>query len=253
MMYKKFKTTVAGAYDGNAMGADTIQKTRASQKSLMSMKKFLNSIFSSAIIAALVLSAVSCEKDDVDFTWTGEESVVINGVKWATRNVDDVGNFAASPEKLGMLYQWNRKVAYSAKGEVADFDKSIPAGSAWTSANDPSPAGWRVPTYDELKSLLDKTKVRHQWISYKGVHGRLFTDRNSGKSLFLPAAGFRDYRTYSEGTLSHSDSRAYYWSATQSGSKTAYYLWSYDNYVSSGDDTRRYAQSIRCVQDDVAE
>jgi hypothetical protein len=34
--------------------------------------------------------------------------VVINGVKWATRNVDAPGTFAESPQAAGMFYQWNR-------------------------------------------------------------------------------------------------------------------------------------------------
>ena len=38
------------------------------------------------------------------------DGVVINGVRWATRNVDKPGTFAANPEDAGMLYQWNRKV-----------------------------------------------------------------------------------------------------------------------------------------------
>jgi len=39
-----------------------------------------------------------------------ETGVVINGVKWATRNVDKPGTFVANPEDFGMLYQWNRRV-----------------------------------------------------------------------------------------------------------------------------------------------
>ena len=40
---------------------------------------------------------------------THDEGVVINGVRWATRNVDMPGTFAETPESLGMLFQWNRK------------------------------------------------------------------------------------------------------------------------------------------------
>ena len=40
--------------------------------------------------------------------------VIINGVKWATCNVDAPGTFAAAPESAGMFYQWNRKIGWSA-------------------------------------------------------------------------------------------------------------------------------------------
>ena len=36
---------------------------------------------------------------------THDEGVVINGVRWATRNVDMPGTFAPTPESFGMHYQ----------------------------------------------------------------------------------------------------------------------------------------------------
>jgi len=38
-----------------------------------------------------------------------DEGVVINGVKWATCNVDNPGTFVNRPETTGKIYQWNRK------------------------------------------------------------------------------------------------------------------------------------------------
>jgi hypothetical protein len=38
-----------------------------------------------------------------------EEGVVINGICWATRNLDVGGVFVANPEYYGALYQWGRK------------------------------------------------------------------------------------------------------------------------------------------------
>ena len=63
----------------------------------------------------------------------------------------------------------------------------------WEKSNDPSPVGWRIPTKDELKTLIDTVKVFNEWTSENDVNGRKFTDRTSGKSIFLPAAGLRDY------------------------------------------------------------
>jgi len=42
-----------------------------------------------------------------------DEGVVINGVKWATRNVDRPNTFAETPESAGMFYQWNDKIGWS--------------------------------------------------------------------------------------------------------------------------------------------
>ena len=126
-----------------------------------------------------------------------ENGVVINGVRWATRNVDKPGTFVAKPEDAGMFYQWNRKIGWSATDPLINsnggtrWDDSKPAGSTWEKANDPSPAGWRVPTFDEISTLLDGNKVSHEWTTVNGVNGRRFTDKATGNSVFLPAAGCR--------------------------------------------------------------
>jgi len=151
-----------------------------------------------------------------------DDGVVINGVKWATRNVAAPGTFAAKPENVGMFYQWNRKVAWAATGDVTNWNSSLPIGTTWKKSNDPSPTGWRVPTFDEIKTLLDIEKVSNEWAIVNGVNGRKFTDKISGKFLFLPAAGIRDYDGTSIGAGSGSD----YWSSTALDNSDiyAYYL-----------------------------
>ena len=84
---------------------------------------------------------------------TMDEGVVINGVKWATRNIAAPGTFAATTEDAGMFYKWNNKKAWATIGdEVTDWDNSIYDGDAWVKSNDPSPAGWHVPT--DRKSVV---------------------------------------------------------------------------------------------------
>ena len=41
------------------------------------------------------------------------EGVLINGVRWATSNVDMPGTFAANPEDAGLFYQWGSNVGWS--------------------------------------------------------------------------------------------------------------------------------------------
>ena len=158
-------------------------------------------------------------KDDEDNV---DDWVLINGVKWATRNVGDPGSFVANPEDYGGYYQWN-------KG-TTDFllhdnysNSSYPKSTTWRPANDPSPAGYRVPTLAELESLIKSPYVKYEWTPQNGVWGGKFTDYASGKSIFLPAAG---YRHLNDATLCNVGYFSYYWSSTQYGSvdSYAYYL-----------------------------
>ena len=150
---------------------------------------------------------------------TPTKGVLINGVRWATCNVAAPGVFADKPEDAGMFYQWCRKTAWAVTGEaVVDWDKSVVTDTIWTKSNDPSPAGWRVPTSDEMKKLLDTSKVKSEWTIINGVGGRRFTDKANNNSIFLPAPG---YRRSSVGTLIHVGFYGNYWSSTQSGSDSA--------------------------------
>ena len=203
------------------------------------MKKltFLNKIF--WLFVALSASAVvfnSCDDDNEPggggndcgeaSTITTNPGVVINGVKWATTNVDVPGTFAFTPESPGKFYQWNRRVAWCATfpGEfvaVPNWDTTLLTGTEWTRANDPSPVGWRVPTFEEIQKLLDTSKVNNEWTTQNGVNGRKFTDKSTNASLFLPAVGDRDHE---HGMLFHSGTNGNYWSSTKNNIYTAVFL-----------------------------
>ena len=147
-----------------------------------------------------------------------ETGVVINGVKWATRNVDKPGTFVTNPEDAGMFYQWNRQVGWSATAPMINSDGGInwdtteSEGAIWKKSNDPSPIGWRIPTLDEINKLLDTDKVTSEWTFINAVKGRRFTDNATGNSIFLPAAG---YRRNVDGTLNYVGLYGLYWSSTQ--------------------------------------
>jgi len=177
------------------------------------------------------------------------DCVWINGVCWAERNVDRPGTFAASPWDAGMFYQWNRNIGWSATNPMINsngsttWDNTTPAGTTWERANDPSPAGFRVPTREEIRSLLDGSNVTNIWTTENGVNGIRFTDRNNGNSIFLPAAG---YRSFSNGTLGDVGSWGYCWSSTQDGSY-AYDLYFLSSNAFEGWSSRSYGFSVRCV------
>ena len=180
-------------------------------------------------MATVVFNSYGQEGKNANNSATTDAGVVINGVKWATRNVDAPGTFAAAPEDFGMFYQWGHNIAWSATdpminsngGSVWDKNGGSISGvsissslaylreTTWKKENDPSPVGWRVPTIKEMKALCDKKKVAHEWITQNGVAGVKLTDIATGNTLFLPAAGGRYYRDGSlYGTVGLS---GYYW------------------------------------------
>ena len=157
-----------------------------------------------------------------------ETEVEINGVVWATRNVDAPGSFAGSPLDAGMFYQWNRKVGWSSTEPITSTSgeawSSVDAtGNIWAEENDPSPEGYRIPTVDDLAKLCDGTKVENVWVAATATSpaGRRFTDRTTGKSIFLLAAGYRDQQSNSQheaGALLYTGVWGYYWSVNQTAS-----------------------------------
>jgi len=170
-----------------------------------------------------------------------EKGVLINGVKWAACNVDAPGTFAAKPEDSGMFYQWNRKKAWPATGAVTGWDRSTPDGHTWAKSNDPSPVGWRVPTDNEFKKLLDTTKVSQEWTTLNGVNCRKFTDRTTGNSLFMPASG-----NYG-GKLDNAGLHGCYWSSTADETNYAYALNFSRSLAALGSNTRGNGRLVRAV------
>ena len=148
-------------------------------------------------VASIVLDTTN--EVSVKDPLTYDRGVVINGVKWATRNVGKKGAFVANPEEYGNLYTW------------------LEASSA-------CPEGWRLPTREELKmlgdeeeyqgsdpdvgaiyELISKAKVLSKWTTLNGKNGRKFGNDSIG--IFLPAAGLRY-----DGELSDIGTHGHYWS-----------------------------------------
>jgi len=183
-----------------------------------------------------------------------EESVVINGVRWATRNVDKPGTFTVTPELSGMFYQWNRKVGWTTTDPIINsnggttWDSSYPVGSTWEKVNDPSPPGYRVPTKEEIEKLLDETKVTYTKVGAldieNGVPCRRFTDKTTNNSIFLPATGGREPNN---GTLYNVGTNAGYWSSAQVIGGISYYFGFYNSNMGLGYLESTYGFSVRPV------
>ncbi len=188
--------------------------------------------------------------------------IEINGVVWAPANVDIPGTFAAEFTDPGMLYQWNRptgwsstdpRKAYDVNGEMpgATWNNTDEPGDAWAAENDPCPEGWRVPTEEETRKLCDLEKVTNELVEATAITlaGRTFTDRETNKSIFLPAPGYRNNVMGQLGGVS--SKMGAYWTST-AGDASAYgkYMLFMSFYDASPDDNSNRANgySVRCVE-----
>ena len=188
-----------------------------------------------------------------------EDGVEINGLIWATRNVDAPGTFAANPEDAGMFYQWNSAVGWSSTDPLVSTNGSSWNGSwngngatVWETTNNVCPADWRVPTIDDMKILFDDKKISDEWIQKNGVYGAKLTDKISGNSIFMPASGYRygDYGSLGNaGDLLYVGGSSIFWSSTADNTGRSYDMGfeSSNKFLRPGG--RNYGLSVRCVKD----
>ena len=161
--------------------------------------------------AILLFGLVACS----DNSRTTDEGVVIEGIRWATRNVNRPGTFAKNPESMGRLFTWE-------------------------AAQDTCPRGWRVPTYEELIALHSTDK---EWTTRNGVNGLIFG--TAPYQIFLPAAGWQKFARQ----IFDVDVHGQYWSSMRFDAVEAMRLWFNINsgfsHVSQNWDWHK--SSVRCV------
>ena len=157
-------------------------------------------IVTTAIVSIMAISFfASCgaRKRAIQNSATYDVGIVINNVRWATRNVDTPGTFVRNPQDAGGLFVW--EVAQNA-----------------------CPRGWRLPTYDELQSLRN---AGGEWTAGDRVNGRTFG--MAPHQLFLPAAGWRSSTSSAFSTnraFSNVGTHGLYWSSTSSDTSHVMYL-----------------------------
>lgn len=148
-------------------------------------------------------------------TITVLDGVRINGLIWATRNVDTPGTFTVNPEDFGKVYKFNNDTAWDINGSIVGFGASYyysPGKYLWEVGNDPSPVGWRLPTFYEQGALIDVNYSTKEYITQNGVVGCKITDKATNASIFLPAAGHIWLDDTLKTNISHFGGA--YWSST---------------------------------------
>lgn len=126
-----------------------------------------------------------------------------SGTLWATCNIG-----ATNPEEYGDYFAWGETkpkhdynwtnyfdtndngesfIKYNSDGGTIDLAYSDDAAYMnWGS-------GWRMPNLDQLKELYNNDYTTSVWTFQKGTRGLLITSKSNGVSIFLPAAGWREY------------------------------------------------------------
>lgn len=155
-----------------------------------------------------------------------------SGTLWATCNVG-----ANSPEEFGDYFAWGEtkiknsytKDNYKYSGCPTTLPPSVDAAAAnWGD-------GWHIPTKTQWEELKNKC----EWMS--GSNGYKIVGP-SGKSIFLPAAGF-----YSNNGYGNANTYGYYWSSTFNSSFAAWDLGFNTISYSIRKDARSDGESVRPV------
>jgi len=208
------------------------------------MKKKL----STSLIAFVVLMTTAQAQEN---TIDGHEYVDLglpSGTMWASCNVG-----ATKPEEYGDCFAWgetktkdnyifntyfdNEWNKYNNGGGLTELLPEDDAAYVNWGSN------WRIPSWDQIKELIDN--CNWEWTKLNGVNGYKATSKTNGKSIFLPAAGWRNVAS-----LTLAGSEGLYWSRTLDNdySKSAEGLYFRSSYISkNGDHKRIYGPSVRPV------
>lgn len=167
---------------------------------------------------------------------SGSDATDLSMLTWADGNLKSTGGKGSkdyvwtTTTDFGYYYTWNS--AYTGDTSITNSDPC--------SELDPAVygIGWRTPSKNELLTL---SRCTNKTI----INGGMWF-MNSGKGLFLPAAGYRDYNVGSGITASYyGGSEGYYWS---DNGGNGYGLRFYSGYTSVGGYTKTRGYSVRCVQ-----
>jgi uncharacterized protein (TIGR02145 family) len=191
--------------------------------------------------------------------------IEIAGIKWAKSSLiadpaDSTGMtsmFADRQDVYTGYFQWGRKKVWAATGStVTGWPFSTDHAIKWEGVADPSPAGWRIPTVDELQALVDAGSTWRAANSSAGnaVAGRFF-GANSAEAtmadvkgcIFLTAGGNRSGTT---GTIAGNQGvSGWYWAASAVNTINKDYMVIRDSGASVSNADGDYGFNLRCVKE----
>jgi len=209
------------------------------------------------------------------------EGIEIDGVTWAPVNCGIGFNCAY---RYGKLYQFGR---YDGQGYIGEpneptgdnlvnsttanpepekfyYDEydwksgtkltmwpltSADAGYLENKIANPCPTGWRVPTYDELNSLLSVESTWKEGTDIYGIGSGTINGRSFGtgdQKIFMPACG---YRGCSDGVASDRDGDGNYWSSkVYTDGFSSYHMFFNSSKKEMQYDGRAGGYAVRCVK-----
>jgi uncharacterized protein (TIGR02145 family) len=153
----------------------------------------------------------------------------------------------------GNYYQWGRSTAVATtQALIGAWNTTNAPNGAWAdgskTANDPCPAGFRVPTNTQWAGVIDNNTVSRTgtWTNGAANFGSAihWGPDAATKALTLPAAGWRDS---GGGALNSRGSYGNYWSSTQNGTTAS--LGFTMNIAITRTDGPTNGLSVRCVSE----
>ena len=188
-----------------------------------------------------------------------------SGTLWATCNVG-----ANSPEEYGDYFAWGETEGYNdgktyfhlstykwCNGSYHTLTKYNTSSSCGTVDNETEldleddvayvnwGADWCMPSEEQFREIINSSYTTTEWTAQNGVYGRKITSKKNGKSIFLPAAGYRD-----DSSLGYDGSNGGYWSRTLSSDYPGFarYLYFDSSSVNVYDYHRYNGRSVRPVR-----
>ena len=168
---------------------------------------------------------------------------------------ESADSFTPSKKLVGNYYQWGRKTpAGNTEVIIGTWNTTAAPSGSWVNGSkgkdDPCPAGFRVPSWDEWNGL--SYPGYNNWLAV-GPWNTTNPNFDSGNvingGLYLPAAGYRNGLKGGERML---ETTGWYWSAKEmDGSDRGYFtaLWK-GAYNMAGSSFKVDAMTIRCIEED---